>query len=86
MSRAPRKTAAAESMRLLIAREMEVPPPAVTNAPRWRTPKPIPLLSGPIAAGEVLIETQRNGDRANFTTLGGRRVCDYPIAGLTRIP
>lgn len=86
MSTRRRKTPIAPALPLEpIAREMLVPPPALSNGPRWQSRTPIPLLGGAIPAGETLIETQRHGDRANFTTLGGRRVCDYPIAGLQRI-
>lgn len=63
----------------------QVDPPDAPDAPRWTSTTAIPLLGGPIPAGQVLVETQRNGDRGNFTTLDGRRVCDYPLAGLRRI-
>lgn len=64
------------------ALRFEVPPPALSNAPRFRARGPILLLGGRIAAGEILIQTQRNGARANLVSLGGRRVCDYPLVDL----
>lgn len=65
--------------RPLMTREIVVDPPALPDGRRYRSPSPILLLGGPIPAGEVLIETQRQeGGRANLVTLAGRRVCNFP--------